>query len=681
MNAPVVLAQLSNSAATPSNLPPKNLKIEKPPGGQAVTVHLDGNTRVDFSDVASERLTFVRVGDRLVVLFDNQSTVTVEPVFDSMGRPLSDVAFDMTPAQTLTGEEFAALFPISTDQSILPAAGTPGAPGVPAGANFSNPAVDPLSAPNPLDLLGPEDFPNVVAGPQQRAAIANTVPTAGLNARIVLDEDAIPGANGNAGGNGDIDAPYTVSATLSHDYQSNGPGTIDFAAMDGTTQVINGIAVTFTWNAATNTLTGNDGAHDVFRLVLTDPVNGNFTVTLDHALLHHTGALADNVEGNNTFTLSYTVHDNDGDSTVGTVELVINDDTPTASDGAPQDTSLPGEGEGGPITVSATLDDEGQAGGNSDPEFSQLGDVPGQTVSVSGQLEFSPGADGLGAIAFTNQAGAAELKITDANGNAVSQLRAIYVDGNGIGHIENVALSWNAATGALTGTSEHHSGIGGESPVFTLTLDSTGRYIFTAFAPLAQPLVDDPSTSGVETLFEDNLTLAFTYTVTDGDGDKASAQLSITVNDDSPVAFDSAPTSSNGGEGIPSSRVSGDGEGGGPKSGIILDDEDQSHGNPGDGGNGDDGAGNEAYGQLQFSAGADGVQSISFAEGLALGYGQGETLHAMYVDTETGVGTQEAVTRYVWTANPATGGGTLQAFTDGGHYDTSPVFTLTVTDA
>ncbi|WP_295850984.1 hypothetical protein, partial [Tardiphaga sp.] len=79
MNAPVVLAQLSNSAATPTNLPPKNLKIEKPPGGQAVTVHLDGNTRVDFSDVASERLTFVRVGDRLVVLFDNQSTVTACP--------------------------------------------------------------------------------------------------------------------------------------------------------------------------------------------------------------------------------------------------------------------------------------------------------------------------------------------------------------------------------------------------------------------------------------------------------------------------------------------------------------------------------------------------------------------------------------------------------------------------
>ena len=140
MNAPVLLAQLSGSL--PQDSSPKTLKVEKPQNGQAVTLHLDGNTRIDFSDVASEKLTFVRVGDKLIVLFDNNSTVTVEPVFDSSGHPLADVAFEMTPDHTLTGDQFTALFPISTDQSILPANGG----GPTAGANFNAPPpVDPLA--------------------------------------------------------------------------------------------------------------------------------------------------------------------------------------------------------------------------------------------------------------------------------------------------------------------------------------------------------------------------------------------------------------------------------------------------------------------------------------------------------------------------------------------------------
>jgi hypothetical protein len=147
MNAPVVLAQLSGSPLQP-DASPKTLKVDKPQNGQAVTLHLDGSTRLDFSDVASEKLTFVRVGDKLIVLFDNQSTVTIEPVFDVSGHPLPDVVFEMTPDHTLTGDQFTSLFPISTDPSILPAAGVSGPA---AGANFSDPpAVDPLTVGTPL---------------------------------------------------------------------------------------------------------------------------------------------------------------------------------------------------------------------------------------------------------------------------------------------------------------------------------------------------------------------------------------------------------------------------------------------------------------------------------------------------------------------------------------------------
>jgi T1SS-143 domain-containing protein len=682
MNAPVLLAQLAGSPPQ-TNASAKNLKLEKPQNGQAVTVHLDGSTRLDFSDISSEKLTFVKVGEKLIVLFDNQSTVTVDPVFDSLGRPLADVAFDMAPDRTLTGEEFASLFPITTDQSVLPAAGTPGAPGVPAGAHFGDPSVDPLSTPNPLDLLGPEDLPNVNTNPDTQG-VANTVPTAGQHFRVVLDEDAIPGAHGNPGGPGDIDAPSVFSGVLPHDYVSNGPGTIDFAAMNGKTQTINGIAVTFTWDAATNTLTGNDGTHDVFHLVLSDPVNGNFTVTLDHALMHHTNALADNVEGNNTFVLSFTVHDSNGDSADGSVDLVINDDTPTATDSAPQDTTttIPGEGDNNPIvvTTSATLDDEGQPGGNQDPTYTQPGDVSGHATSVSGTLNFSPGADGLGSIAFTNQAGVPAISVTDSAGHAVPQLQAIWIDGNGVAQVENVTVSWDAATGTLTGTSAHHTGIGGDSPVFTLTLDASGNYTFTADAALAHPLTSDPSSEGTGISFEDTLNLAITYTVTDGDGDKASANLTIKVNDDSPVAFDSEATPENDGGDGPSERVFvSDDVPQTPH--VVLDDEDQTGGNQG--GPGDDGSGTVATGQLNFSAGADGVHQISITNAsgepaLTVTDSNGNTvadLQAIWVDSN-GVGHKESL-HLVWEADSA-GGGTLKAVTTDGHFDTNPAFTIDV---
>src|ERR1700730_13876325 len=131
MNAPVLLAQLFGSSPS-TGASSKHIKLEKPQNGQAVTVHLDGQTNLDFSDVANEKLTFVRVGDKLIVLFDNRSTVTVDPVFGPDHHPLADIVFEMGPDRTLSGDQFASLFPITTDQSVLPAAGNGS-----SGAHFS----------------------------------------------------------------------------------------------------------------------------------------------------------------------------------------------------------------------------------------------------------------------------------------------------------------------------------------------------------------------------------------------------------------------------------------------------------------------------------------------------------------------------------------------------------------
>jgi hypothetical protein len=127
MNAPFSIAQATGPAVSTDfsaqSKPPRLIRIAKPQNNQAVTVHLDGNTRIDLSDIASDKITFVRVGDRLVILFENQATVTIEPAFGPNGDLNTDIAFQVGSDRVLSGTEFAASFPIGTDQSILPAAG------------------------------------------------------------------------------------------------------------------------------------------------------------------------------------------------------------------------------------------------------------------------------------------------------------------------------------------------------------------------------------------------------------------------------------------------------------------------------------------------------------------------------------------------------------------------------
>src|SRR4051794_22887040 len=134
MNAPFILAQNTITPGSGAGRPQTTVKIEKPQGGQALSIHLDGSTKVDLSGVTGEKITLVHVGDRLVILFDNQATVTLEPFFGGDGQPLPDVTVQVGPDRDVSSADFAGLFPITTDQSILPAAGAAGSPM--SGANF-----------------------------------------------------------------------------------------------------------------------------------------------------------------------------------------------------------------------------------------------------------------------------------------------------------------------------------------------------------------------------------------------------------------------------------------------------------------------------------------------------------------------------------------------------------------
>jgi T1SS-143 domain-containing protein len=165
------------------------------------------------------------------------------------------------------------------------------------------------------------------------------------------------------------------------------------------------------------------------------------------------------------------------------------------------------------------LDDEAQPGG----VYGGPGDN-GWGKSVSGQLDIDGGSDGIKSITFSKY-----LTVKNESDETVG-LKAIWVDGEGVGHPKDVTVAWaqNGVGGKLTGTMTTPDG---DKPVFELTVNADGSYTFKLLAPLSHPLTDGGEFTGS---YEDLLALGFKFTVTDGDGDKASAKLTIEVDDDSP---------------------------------------------------------------------------------------------------------------------------------------------------
>jgi hypothetical protein len=153
MNERVVVAQ-ANNLQVASLMQPHTIKITKPQGEQSIVVDLnrDHNAKLDLSAVANEKLTLVQVDTKLVILFDNQSTVTADPFFDSSGKPIADLHVELSAGHGVNGEQFAQLFSITDDQSVLPDKIPP------SGADFQNVSIDSLPDNGlPLALLGPQE--------------------------------------------------------------------------------------------------------------------------------------------------------------------------------------------------------------------------------------------------------------------------------------------------------------------------------------------------------------------------------------------------------------------------------------------------------------------------------------------------------------------------------------------
>src|SRR6478736_6194084 len=242
MRGSLVVASNSGSASHSTSKPVQIIKIVKPAAGHTETFHasFDGTGKIDFTAIANEKITLCHdnKNQSLHIIFADDSQVIIEPFFDSMAV-MSNLVFEMTPGQVLNSAEFASQFPITTDQSVLPA----GAEGVQSGAEFNDPSVDPLPPNVPLALLPPEELPPIVfhetiPAPLPTEALAlPTLPTLPpvpppaaietTGSEALVNEAGLPGVGSNAASNSEIfNGSITSSGgTGPYIYTLNSPAT------------------------------------------------------------------------------------------------------------------------------------------------------------------------------------------------------------------------------------------------------------------------------------------------------------------------------------------------------------------------------------------------------------------------------------------------------------------------
>ncbi|MFM5711930.1 DUF5801 repeats-in-toxin domain-containing protein [Aeromonas veronii] len=323
-----------------------------------------------------------------------------------------------------------------------------------------------------------------------RVVLADDAPRFGAT----VDESLV--SLGGVGGDGVASVTLSaanVQAQFNPAFGADGAGSIGYSlALTGSDVVsglyavdplaANGQGAAIVLNQAGNVITGSAGGVDYFTLTI-DPTTGEVTLALLDNVWHgNTGNADDSVAlsvGQGVLTLVQTVTDADGDSASASVELGatgvfrFEDDGPKASN----------------VQAALVLDDEGLVGGINGGS----GDVAGANTSVTGNLVYQAGADGLKSL---------ELSGPNALGS------------------ESVTSTWDAQSGTLSISSTR-----GVLMTVTITDPSTGAYS----VKLLQPLMH----TGVDT--EDTLTLNVGYKVTDGDGDSASGVLAVTINDDTPT--------------------------------------------------------------------------------------------------------------------------------------------------
>ena len=403
--------------------------------------------------------------------------------------------------------------------------------------------------------------------------LADAAPSTGVNAQILLDDDALTG--GNAAGTGDDANAANTSGTLAG---SGGDGALTWAYQT------TGAPAGFSYVANGSGIDVFQGLTKVLTLTL-NTTTGAYVVGQVAPIVHPAGS----DENNQAFTVNYSVTDADGDSAGGTISIDVDDDSPIAVN----DTDTIAAGTYGPATGNVITDAELDGGKDSVGAdggaaviaitgFGGAGTVGGSTTGQYGTLTMNAN----GGYSYTRSAGTSggvsdtfTYTLTDADGDTTTATLIVTINdatpltganaqvqldddalanGNagGIGDDPNATnttgtlagsggdgpLTWAfATTGAPAGFSYVANGTGidvfqGLTKVLTVTLNAAnGGYTVAQNAPIVHASGSD----------ENNQPFTLSYTVKDQDLDSAGGTLVIDVDDDTPIAIQPIATTMN----------------------------------------------------------------------------------------------------------------------------------------
>ena len=538
MNRQIVVAQATNAQSTASAA--NVITVTKPQGEQAITIHLDGKTKLDLSAIANEQITLVHLGDRLIILFDNHAQVTIEPFYNDNGQPVADLTVELGPGRDVTAAEFASQFPVSTDPYVLPAAGGPGAPS--SGANFASFTIAGLAGPGaPLDLINPES--TTLAGPPTNdvlnthhnvpptltgAALTGTADEGGLISFLTFSP-----AGGNDFGTAlpfVVGAPGSLNKLVDFHNEPTAANPFQFVTTTAANAWLASLHLTSHGEAVDHAfIVGNtlfaftDPAHNVFSLTIN--ANGSFFFQLLDPLDHPAGQgentlaldLSGLIQAVNAFGQSVTLSHDFTITDIDDVPVL----TAATSSGVVDEGALSGPGAPGDLFGS------GNEQGN--PAFHKV---------FSGNLEDTVafGADGMALHTGVLGSEAAGYQFAVANGDTHdffvqshgAEVNFVTITDNAPGPdgVSQTLTAWT--NGGLANDPTSHE-------VFTLTLNGDGTYTFTLINPLDNDISDDTSQ------FTLDLSSLIKGVDFDGDTIALSGDFFISVTNDKPAFIAATP--------------------------------------------------------------------------------------------------------------------------------------------
>ena len=292
------------------------------------------------------------------------------------------------------------------------------------------------------------------------------------------------------------DGPNVDFAGQSSVNENGGPITGTYAFVPGADGVATGSLTVNVNGVGTQTFTpaqladGETVVTTAGTLTLSNPATGTWSFA--PALVSATASV----------NISISISDGDGDTDTDThtIQVVNVNNTPTAG------------------TQSITVDEEGLAGGIA----AGTGDVAGQAISHTGTLVFSFGGDGPSTPASSDPINFSPLHL----GNVTDVNTAAIINSGGL----PLKYYWDGASDTLYASTNTSSLANATSTAaFKVVLNTaTGVYTYTQIKPLDHPV---PNT-------EDDIVVNLTYQVKDSNGDAVNGTLTVTIDDDSPVAAD-----------------------------------------------------------------------------------------------------------------------------------------------